>query len=204
LNILCGLPETTYEQLMVPDIKLNYLVSLNNSPFFTRFVIDSLKIQNEKLLIDRNYKPSVNWFSDAGVVNNIPREISKNIGFSVGLNLSVPIYDGQQRKLNYEKLKIAENSRTNYAGFFKQQFSQQLQQLYKELKMTEEIIPQINQQLDLEESVIKQQKSLINIGNLSITDYVTTLKNFITIKRSINQYQLKILQIITEINYWNQ
>jgi outer membrane protein TolC len=204
LNILCGLPETTYEQLVLPDIRLNSTVNLSNSPFFTRFLVDSLKIQNEKLLIDRNYKPSVNWFSDAGVVNNIPREISKNIGFSVGLNLSVPIYDGQQRKLNYGKLKIAENSRTNYAGFFKQQFSQQLQQLYKELKMIKEIIPQVIEQLDLEESVIKQQKNLINIGNVSIIDYVTTLKNYIIIKRSVNKYQLKMLQTITEINYWNQ
>ena len=166
--------------------------------------VDSLKIQNEKLLIDGNYKPSVNWFSDAGIVNNIPRDIAKNVGFSVGLNLSMPIYDGQQRKLNYEKLKIAENSRNKFCGFFKQQFSQQLQQLYKELKMTEELIPQVNEQLELEESVIKQQKSLINTGNISITEYVTALKNYITIKRSINQYQLKILQIITEINYWNQ
>jgi outer membrane protein TolC len=204
LNILCGLPDTAYEQLVLPDIRLNSPVNEANSPFFTRFIVDSLKIQNEKLLIDRNYKPSVNWFSDAGIVNNIPREISKNIGFSVGLNLSFPIYDGQQRKLNYEKLKIAENSRTNYASYFKRQFSQQLQQLYKELKMTEEILLQVNEQLVLEESVIKQQKSLINIGNISITDYVTTLKNYITIKRSVNQYQLKILQIITEINYWNQ
>ena len=204
LNILCGLPEIAYEQLVLPDIKLNSPVDVTTSPFFTRFAVDSLKIQNEKLLIDRNYKPSVNWFSDAGVVNNIPSEIYKNIGFSVGLNVSVPVYDGQQRKLNYEKLKIAENSRTNYAGVFKQQFSQQLQQLYKELKMTEEIIPQITEQLNLEESVIKQQKNLINMGSISITDYVITLKNYITIKRSITQYQLKILQIITEINYWNQ
>jgi outer membrane protein TolC len=156
------------------------------------------------VLIDRNYKPNVNWFADAGVVNNIPGEIRKNIGFSIGLNVSVPIYDGNQRKLNYEKLKIAENSRANYAGFFKQQLSQQLQQLYRELKMTEDIFPEIKKQLDLEESVVNQQKSLINSGNISITDYVTTLKNYITIKRSVNHYQLKISQIITEINYWNQ
>jgi outer membrane protein TolC len=111
LNILCGLSDTAYEQLVLPDIRLNSPANEANSPFFTRFVADSLKIQNEEFLIDRNYKPSVNWFSDAGLVNNIPREISKNISFSAGLNVSVPIYDGQQRKLNYEKLKIAENSR---------------------------------------------------------------------------------------------
>jgi outer membrane protein TolC len=203
LLILCGLPDTTYEQLPLPEIKLNTPVSAANSPFFTRFVVDSLRIQNEKLLIDRNYKPSISWFSDAGLLNNIPSEISKNFGFSMGLNLYVPIYDGRQRKLNYEKLKIAENTRLNYAGYFKQQFSQQLQQLYTELLQTQDIIPRINQQLDFAESVIKQEKYLINSGNISITDYVIALKNYISVKRNLNQYQVKILRIITEINYWN-
>lgn len=204
LHVLCGLPDTAYEQLALPEIKLNSPVSAANSPFFTRFVADSLKIQNEKLLVDRNYKPSINWFSDAGLLNNLPRDISKNFGFSMGLSLSVPIYDGQQRRLNYEKLKIAENTRTNYAGYFKQQFSQQLQQLYTELKKTQEIIPEVNQQLGFAESVIKQEKYLINAGNISVTDYVTALKNYISVKRNLNQYQVKILQIITEINYWTQ
>jgi outer membrane protein TolC len=60
LNILCGLPDTAYEQLVLPDIRLNSPVNEANSPFFARFIVDSLKIQNEKFLIDRNYKPSVN------------------------------------------------------------------------------------------------------------------------------------------------
>jgi outer membrane protein TolC len=204
LHILCGLPDTTSEQLSLPEIKLNSPVNATNSPLYTRFLIDSLKIQNEKLLVDRNYKPSINWFSDAGLLNNLPRDISKNFGFSMGLSLSAPIYDGQQRKLNYDKLKIAENTRTNYAIYFKQQFSQQLNQLYLELKKTQEIIPQVNQQLVFAESVIRQEKYLINTGNISITDYVTSLKNYISIRRNLNQYQVKILQIITEINYLNQ
>jgi hypothetical protein len=204
LNNLCGLPDTIFNNLALPEINLKRPVNEPESPFFTRFYVDSLKIENEKLLIERNYKPSVNWVADAGIVNNVPREIAKNIGFSLGLNLSVPIYDGQQRKLNYEKLKITENSRTNYSQFFKQQFSQQLQQLYRELQMTKDILPKINEQLDLEESVIRQQRNLINMGSISITEYVTSLKNYITIKRSINQYRVKILEIVTEINYWNQ
>ena len=203
LHILCGLPDTTFELLALPEIKLNSPVSAANSPFFTRFVVDSLRIQNEILLVDRNYKPSISWFSDAGLLNNLPSEISKNFGFSMGLSLYMPIYDGQQRKLNYEKLKIAENTRKNYAGYFQQQFSQQLQQLYTELMKTQDIIPRINQQLDFAESVIKQEKYLINSGNISITDYVTALKNYISVKSNLNQYQVKILQIITEINYWN-
>jgi outer membrane protein TolC len=203
LNIMCGLPDTIYQLLDLPEIVLNSPVTPSNSPFFTRFAVDSLRILNERLLVDQNYKPSISWFSDAGLLNNFPREISKNFGFSMGLSLYVPIYDGKQRKLNYDKLSIAENTRTNYAGYFKQQFSRQLQQLYDELKKTQEMIPLVNQQLDLAESVIKQEKSLLNTGNISITDYVTALKNYISVKRNYNQYQVKILQIITEINYWN-
>jgi len=204
LKVLCGLPDSVDEQLTWPEIKLNMPVNTANSPFFERFTVDSLKIQNEKFLIGRNYKPSVNWFSDAGLVNNLPRDISKNFGFSVGLNLSVPIYDGQQRKLNYKKLEIAENTRINYADHFKQQFNRQLQQRYTELKKTQELIPKVKEQLGFAESVIKQDKYLLNTGNISITDYVTALRNYVSVKRNMNQYQVKILQIITEINYWNQ
>jgi hypothetical protein len=204
LITLCGLTDTIQGELSLPAIKLNSPVNEANSPFFTRFVVDSLRIQNEKLLVDRNYNPSVNWFADAGLVNNIPQDIGKNFGFSAGLSLSVPIYDGKQRKLNYEKLKIAENTRTNYAGYFKKQYSQQLQQLYAELKKNQEIIPQVNQQLEYAELVIKQDKYLLNTGNISITDYVMGLKNYISVKRNLNQYQIRILQIMTEINFWNQ
>jgi len=204
LHILCGLPDTTIEKLELPGLKPNFTTNKANSPFFTRFTVDSLGIQNEKLLVDRNYRPAVNWYFDAGLLNNLPRDIAKNFGFSVGLSLSVPIYDGKQRKLNHEKLKIAEDTRTNYAGYFKQQFNQQLQQLYTQLKKTQDIIPKANQQLNFAELVIKQDKYLLNKGNISITDYITALKNYISVKRSLNLYQVKILQIITEINYWNQ
>jgi hypothetical protein len=204
LFTLCGLTDTICVQLSLPDIKLNSQVNEANSPFFTRFVVDSLRIQNEKLQIDRNYNPSINWFADAGLVNNIPQDLVKNFGFSAGLSLSVPIYDGKQRKLNYDKLKIAENTRSNYEDYFKKQYNQQLQQLYSELKKTREIIPHVTQQLDFAEMVIKQDKSLLNTGNISIIEYVTALRNYISVKRNLNQYQVRILQIMTEINYWNQ
>jgi outer membrane protein TolC len=204
LYTLCGLTDTICTQLSLPFIKLNSQVNEVNSPFFKRFFVDSLRIQNERLQIDRNYNPTVNWFADAGLVNNVPNDIAKNFGFSAGLSLSVPIYDGRQRKLNYDKLKIAEDTRMNYEASFKKQYSQQVQQLYSELKKTREIIPQVTQQLDFAEMVIKQDENLLNTGNISIIEYVTGLNNYISVKRNLNQYQIRILQIITEINYWNQ
>jgi outer membrane protein TolC len=204
LHILCGIPDTSYEELELPHIALNSRVNTASSPLFTRFAVDSLKIQNEKSGIDQNYKPSINWFSDAGLLSNVPQEIYKNFGFSIGLSLSVPIYDGNQRKLNYEKLKIAENTRMNYADYFKQQFNQELQRLYSELNQTREIIPLAEQQIAFAESVLTRDRYLLNNGEISVTDYIIALNNYISVKRNMNQYQIKILEIIAEINYLNQ
>lgn len=204
LNVICGLPDVIYEDFDLPVIGLNSPVNTGNSVYLKKYLVDSLNIENEKLLIDRNYKPSVKWFSDAGIINNIPRELNKNPGFSIGLNLTVPIYDGKQRKLNYEKLRISENTRINYEESFRQQYNTQLHQLLAEMNQTREIIPRLEEQLAFSESVIKQNTYLLNSGNISITEYLTALKSYISVKRNLSIYQIKILQIITEINYWNQ
>ena len=204
LHVLCGMSDSTHERLELPSLSLNTPVNPSQSPYFARFVIDSLRIQNQKILIDRDYKPRFKWFSDAGLINNLPQDIYKNFGFSIGLSMSIPIYDGQQRKLNYEKLKIAENTRTVYADYFKNQYDQQLAQLYSELKKTQQLTDQVEIQISESEELIEQERELLNSGNISITDYLAVLNNYISIKQNYNQYRIKVLKIITEINYWNQ
>jgi len=201
LKILCGIKDTVNYSLVLPDLMGNSRVYPANSPLFQRFKIDSLGIQNEKILIDRHYKPEIKWFSDAGFVNNEPKFIYQNFGISLGLSLAIPVYDGNQRKLNIQKLKNSEETRRYYEDFFKMQYDQQLQQLTTELQQTRQLIPQMNKQKDLTRELIKQDKLLLNRGGLSITDYIVAVKNYISIQKDLNQYQVKTLQIMNEINY---
>jgi outer membrane protein TolC len=69
--------------------------------FNQQFEIDSLSIQNQKENIN-NYKPSVLLFADAGYNSTLIGQSYKNFG-SVGFNLSIPIYDGNQRQLQTTK-----------------------------------------------------------------------------------------------------
>jgi outer membrane protein TolC len=39
----------------------------------------------------------------------------------IGINFAVPIYDGKQRKLQYDKLDLVENTRLNYKRFYSSQ-----------------------------------------------------------------------------------
>ncbi len=203
LRLLCGIKDTSSFQLSMPEI--NYPLEKNDhSPFFLHFMIDSLSIQNEKTIIDRNYKPLVNWLTDAGLVNNDPVVIYKNFGISIGMSLTFPVYDGNQRKLNYQKLKMSEETRKGYSDFFRQQYDQQLQQLNEQLHRTIDIIPKLKHQLEMAEVIVRQDKDLLNNGSITITDYVLALKNLMIFRKNLNQYQIDALRIISEINYWEE
>jgi outer membrane protein TolC len=204
LNYLCGLSDTNTCELGLPELAVNFPVKPETSGFFLRFHTDSLTIQNEKRLVDQAYKPDFSWSADAGLVNNEPKFIYKNFGVSVGVALSIPLLDGNQRKLNYQKLNISEETRRNYEQYFRVQYNEQLRQLNQELEMTRNLIPQIKQELDLAEAIISQDKDLISNGSISVTDYLLALRNYISIQQYKNQYEVKVRQIINEINYWRQ
>jgi outer membrane protein TolC len=167
-----------------------------------RFFIDSLRINSEKILINRNYKPAVSWFSDAGLINNDPRVIYQNFGLSLGLNFTLPIYDGNQRKLNLQKLKSEEDIRSAYSEAFKREYNQHLQQLSDEMEETRALLPAARAQVRNAELLVSQEKELVIKGSGSITDYLIAVKNYLSVRKSLNQYEVRMLQIQNEITYY--
>src|SRR5699024_44297 len=110
---------------------------------------------------------------------------------------------GKQRKLNEQKLKIAENTRENYASFFHKQYNQKVAMLMQQLKASEKLIAQIQDKLTTSKSLIALDKRLMNTGNLRITDYLLAIQHYLSIKNNLNQAQMNRYQIINELNYWN-
>ena len=204
LNLLCGISDGNVSRLLPPILVLKGEENPVNSPLFLRFRIDSLSILNEKLMLDRNYKPKVTWFTNAGILNNVPGDVYKNFGFALGVNLSIPVYDGDQRQLNYMKLKTSEETRRNYKEYFTWQYDVQLQQLKQELESTKSLVTDVEKQVATSGMLVKAYEELLSHGALPVTDYLVAIRNHILIRKKITDYQKRILQIITEINYWKQ
>jgi outer membrane protein TolC len=202
LYILCGIRDTAIFLPVIPDLGNQPAPGRAASPVFMRFFIDSLRINNENILIDRNYKPTINWFSDAGLINNDPVVIYQNFGLSLGLSLSLPIYDGNQRKLNRQKVKSEEDIRSGYAKAFNREYDQQLQQWLDEMEQIRALLPAVKSQVRNTELLVSQEKELVGKGSGSITDYLIAVKNYISVRKNLNQYEMRILQIQNEINYW--
>ncbi|MEI7490345.1 MAG: TolC family protein [Bacteroidota bacterium] len=204
LNVICGISDTAVYRLNLTAIEEILKHSPENSIFFRKFVIDSLKIQTEKLLIDRKYKPTVNWFSDGGIINNEPVYLYQNFGISFGMSLSLPVYDGNQRKLNYSKLRAEEETRKNYRDFFRTQYGLQLKQLKDELDNVRVLARDNDKQIEVVKMLVAQERAELNSGTLTITDYILALKNLIDATHEAVQYQIRAQYILNEINFWKQ
>ena len=118
--------------------------------------------------------------------------------------MTVPIYDGHQRQIQYAKLDIAERTRSGYKDFFTRQYSQQIAQLMQQLRATEELIGQINDQLKYTEALITVNGKLLGTGDARIADYILALSNYLNAKNLLTQNNITRLQIINQINYWNR
>ncbi len=204
LNVICGVRDTAVAALSLPAVDEHTGPDLSASPLFKRFYYDSLQILNERELVDRHYKPSVSWFSDGGMVNNMPAEIYKNMGVSIGMSLGLPLYDGNQRKYQYGRIKSEEDTRKNYQEFFRFQYEAQLRQLKEELGKIEVSATETRKQVALITELISQDQALLNIGSLSIIDYVIALRSITEARHNSILYQIRAQYIMNEINFLKQ
>ncbi|MGY0037496.1 TolC family protein [Pedobacter sp. NJ-S-72] len=132
LNYLTGIADTTAHKLEEPGIE-PVLLNTGVGFFDRRFGIDSLKLINQKKAVDFNYKPKASVYANGGYNSSFAFQPYQNFGTSVGFTVSVPIFDGHQRKMQYNKLSIAQRTINGYKEFFQTQHAQQLNLLRQQI-----------------------------------------------------------------------
>lgn len=203
LNYLSGETDTTFIQLKKPEITLKNSQPSDKIVFLKQFEVDSLKLQNQNKFIDYGYKPSLSLLGDAGYNSSFAYQAYKNFGFSLGLGLSVPIYDGNQRRLQHQKNDAALATTLAYKNNFNKQYKQQLLLLNLKLKQSADVDKQLQSQLLIADALVEANKKLLRTGDAQITEYSIAVGNLIAIKNAISQNNSNRLQIINEINYWS-
>jgi hypothetical protein len=204
LNYLAGIVDTSASTLAGPDLTVvkNYITE--SSAFLLRYKIDSLRLINDRSIIDVGYRPKVRLFADAGYQTTFGKTFYKNFGITIGVNLSIPIYDGHQRQFQYTKINILERTRQKQKEFFRTQYTQQIQQLEQQLSALEGLTDPINKQIKYIQTLIEVNGRLLVTGDIKITDYVLALNNYIASRNLVVQNMIARFQIINQLNYWNQ
>jgi outer membrane protein TolC len=201
LNQLCGLRDSAWYDLDDPALDIKGSPDIKKSPSYIQYKIDSIKLENEKTAIDIRYKPKVNWFADAGFLTSNPWNFYQHFGYSAGLSLSVPLYDGKQRSIEKQKIEFSENTRQVYKSAYYNQYFQQVQQLELELKALNDMSTQVQNQLNTSEQLVNTLKEQLEAGTVQMTEYISAIKNFRTSSRNINLIRVQKLQVINELNF---
>ena len=203
LNYLSGISDTSFVRLEKPDIMLQPALSFENTLQHQNFIIDSLKIRNSDALIDNSYRPKFDVFADAGFVSTFDNYTYKHFGASIGFSLTIPIFDGNLRQEQHNKLKISEQIRKDYQDFSRQQYRQQLEQLHQQLEQTEKIINQAQTVINSMQMLIDAYGKQLQTGDAAITDYMLSINNYMNANHVVTQNIINKIQIINQINYWN-
>jgi len=204
LNYICGLVDTSYAILDSPRIALQQLPEYTNSIFYKKFITDSLILKNESQQIGLAYKPKLSVTADGGFVSSLTYTPYKNFGFGAAINLTIPIYDGNQRKLQYQRLNILEQTRVSNRNFYTNQYYQQIAQLSQQLQTTEQVISETREQLRYVRTLLDANKKLLVTGEVNIAEYIIAISNYLNAQNTILQNMIQKYQLITQINYWNR
>lgn len=203
LNYLAGLTDTTQVKLADPQLAADF--STTAQTFFNkRFDIDSLKNINQRNAVQFNYNPKLGVYANGGYNSSFALQPYKNFGSSVGFTFSVRIYDGHQKKKQYEKLSLAAKTTSGYRDFFVRQQQQQLQLIRQQINHTDALFQKINEQIRLSKGLIEVDSKLMHIGDLKVADFVIAISNYMAAQNLLRQTNINRLKLINQFNYWNR
>ncbi|MBB6498414.1 TolC family protein [Pedobacter cryoconitis] len=203
LNYLTGITDTTTHELEEPAIQAA-LLSTENGFFTRRFGIDSLKLINQRHAVDFNYKPKASVYANGGYNSSFTLQPYRNFGTSVGFTISVPIFDGHQRKMQYDKLNIAQLTINGYKEFFQNQHIQQLNLLRQQISDQNGLYEQVSAQIKFTKSLIQVDSRLLQTGDIRIADFVIAINNYLAAQNLMRQTNITRLKLVNQLNYWNR
>ncbi|MBK0382546.1 TolC family protein [Pedobacter sp. SD-b] len=202
LNLLSGIKDTTSYQLAPLNLQKIKENSIGETLILKRYAIDSLRTINALKQLAYNYKPKASVFADGGYQSSLPSNYYKNFGFSVGLNLSIPIYDGGLRKLNTQQIKLRQQTQYQYKEYYQNQFAIQQKQLKDMVLAYADLIKKADSQLLYSKTLIKANELQLSTGDIRMTDYLLSISNYLNTEVSLLQNKLNQLQTINQLHYF--
>lgn len=204
LNYLTGVVDTTVDEIEKPDLQDIVQNNIDTSIFLKRFATDSLRLKNERELIAYQYKPKIGAYVDGGYNSSLQITPYKNFGYSAGLSLTIPLYDGHQKQMKLSQIEIRERTRQANKQFFLNQYYMQVAQLRRQLGATDLLVDKINKQINYSHTLIVANNKLLETGDIIMRDYVTAINNYLNAQNLLTLNTIERLRILNQINYWNR
>ncbi len=202
LKYLSGIVDNTFEPVEKPSFTetLNP-ASFDESIYNKAFQADSLKLLNDAKIIQYNYKPKITAFSDSGYQSSFTTTPYKNFGLSVGVGVTIPIYDGHQKKMLLQQNQLSLDTRQKYLEQTQRQYQQQILQVNNQMGQYNKIINTAHQQIIYAKTLVEANAKQLPTGDVRMVDFILSINNLLSLKGNIIQYNTILFNLKNQLQY---
>lgn len=202
LKYLSGIVDDTFEPLDKPSFNDTLSsTTFDESMYAKAFEADSLKISNDEKIIQYNYKPKITAFSDGGYQSSFTSTPYNNFGVSVGVGVTVPIYDGHQKKMLLQQNQLTLDTRKKYLEQTQRQYQQQIFQINNQMEQYHKMIITANQQITYAKTLVEANAKQLPTGDVRIVDFILSINNLLNLQGNIIQYNTTLFNLKNQLQY---
>lgn len=202
LNYLSGIVDDTFEPVEAPSFREILIpVSFDKSMYQKAFQADSLKLANDAKIIQYDYKPKITAFSDSGYQSSFTTTPYKNFGLSVGVGVTIPIYDGHQKKMLLQQNQLSLQTRQKYLEQTQRQYQQMIFQINSQIEQYNKIINTANEQTTYARTLVEANAKQLPTGDVRMVDFILSINNLLSLKGNIIQYNTTLFNLKNQLQY---
>lgn len=202
LKYLSGIVDDTFEPIEAPSFNENLNpVSFEESMYSKAFKADSLKLANDAEIVQYDYKPKITAFSDGGYQSSFAITPYKNFGMSVGVGVTIPIYDGHQRKMLLQQNQLSLQTKQKYLEQTQRQYNQQILQIQNQMAQYDKMIHTANEQITYAKTLVEANAKQLPTGDVRMVDFILSINNLLSLKGNIIQYNTTLFNLKNQLQY---
>lgn len=176
LQSMSGLANEPQNRVEIPLI--NKLIVSELAFYEKKFKNDSLQVAANQKVFENQYKPQVSLYGNAGINAVEITDMYRKFGGSAGVRLSIPIYDGHQRKLYAEQNRLRTENLTAYRLNSGLQRKNNLEELNRQISENDKAILLLEKQEKKYVQILDIYKGKLVQGQVSIVDYLSLMQNY--------------------------
>lgn len=201
LKNLAAISDTTNFNLADP------LIVLEPAPaefyYVQKFRLDSLNLVAQQNVFNIKYKTQVSAITSSGInavdITNVPH----NVGLSAGLHVTVPIYDGKQKKMNKRQNNVLLTNLQAYRNNTALLQQNNIRNAKQQIVQWQQTIDLLDQQIQKQELLLEILKDKIIKGQVTVMDYINALQDYIVTQKTRALAETNVLLYNNQYNYYN-
>lgn len=202
LNYASGVNDTDMVMLQKPVLAESKPIT--SSIYKQQFFLDSLNLKNSAKQINQSYLPAFSWFANAGLNSSTVFNAYQHVGFSAGITLHVPVYDGNQKSLKLQKIQIDQLQQNQLKDQMLSQFDIKQNWIDQSVAQNNLLIDQYTDQKQNVEQLINFYKQQLPSGNVRISDLLDAYTQLNEINIQLTNIQVDNLNLLNDKNLLNQ